>query len=93
MSEADYEPIEKPGDEWVFENTKMSAGKIKIFIDRDTSSEYSATDLYEDWRTYMVEAEITDAEWLEGNKVVQAYWTWEDKLEKLYEAGKKKKEE
>lgn len=61
---------------------------IKIYIDRDISSEYSATDLYEDWRNYMVAAEVTDAEWLEGNKIVRAYWDFQDKLEKLYEAGK-----
>jgi len=61
---------------------------MKIYIDRDVSSEYSATDLYEDWRGYMVEAEMSDADWLEGNRIVRAYWDFQDKLEKLYEAGK-----
>jgi tryptophan 2,3-dioxygenase len=61
---------------------------VKIYIDRDTSSEYSATDLYEDWGKYMVEAEMSDADWLEFNKVVRNYWDFQDKLEKLYEAGK-----
>lgn len=61
---------------------------MKIYIDRDTGSEYSATDLFEDWRTYMVAAEVTDAEWLEYNKAVRIYWDFQDRLEKLYEAGK-----
>jgi hypothetical protein len=61
---------------------------VKIWIDRDTSSEYSATDLYEDWGEYMVAAEMSDDDWLEYNKAVQAYWRWQDKMEKLYEAGK-----
>lgn len=61
---------------------------MHIWIDRDVSSEYSATDLFEDWRKYMVEAEVTDAEWLEDNKVVEAYWKLQDKYERLFEAGK-----
>ena len=61
---------------------------MRIYIDRDVSSEYSATDLYEEWRGYMVGAEMSDADWLEGNMIVRAYWDFQDKLEKLYEAGK-----
>lgn len=61
---------------------------IRIYIDRDTSSEYCATDLYEDWQQYAVEAEMSDADWFEFNKAVQTYWKWQDKLEKLFEAGK-----
>lgn len=61
---------------------------MKIWIDRDMGSEYSATDLYEDWRKYMVEAEISDSEWLELNKAVRTYWDWQDKLEKLFKSGK-----
>jgi hypothetical protein len=70
-----------------------TGGKVmqKIYIDRDTSSEYSATDLYEDWMQYMVEAEISEEDWLKCNKVVQAYWMWQDKLCDLYEKGKKGK--
>jgi len=67
---------------------------MRIYIDRDVSSEYSATDLCEDWGSYgegMVGAEISDAEWLEGNKIVRAYWDFQDKLEKLYEAGRRNK--
>jgi tryptophan 2,3-dioxygenase len=61
---------------------------VKIYIDRDTSSEYSATDLYEDWQKYMVEAEISEEDWLKYNKAVRTYWDWQDKLEKLFEAGR-----
>ena len=61
---------------------------MKIYIDRDTSSEYSATDLYEDWQKYMVEAEISEEDWLKYNKAVRTYWDWQDKLENLFEAGK-----
>lgn len=61
---------------------------MKIYIDRDTSSEYSATDLYEDWQKYMVEAEISEEDWLKYNKAVRTYWDWQDKLEKLFEAGR-----
>ena len=61
---------------------------MKIYIDRDVSSEYSATDLYEDWGGYMVEAEISDADWLEGNRITSAYWKFQDKLHGLYDAGK-----
>ena len=60
---------------------------MKIYIDRDTSSEYSATDLYEDWRKYMVEAEMSDEDWLAANKVIRDYWNLQDVFEKLYEAG------
>ena len=63
---------------------------MRIYIDRDVSSEYSATDLYEDWGSYMVEAEMSDADWLEGNRITSAYWKFQDKLHELYDAGKKK---
>ena len=67
---------------------------MRIYIDRDVSSEYSATDLCEDWGSYgegMVGAEMSDADWLEGNMIVRAYWDFQDKLEKLYEAGRRNK--
>lgn len=61
---------------------------MKIYIDRDTSSEYCATDLYENWQKHTVEAEMSDADWLEFNKAARKYWMWQDKLCALYEAGK-----
>ena len=64
---------------------------MKIYIDRDESLEYSATDLYEDWRSYMVEAEMSDADWLEGNRITSAYWKFQDKLHELYDAGRRNK--
>ena len=66
---------------------------MRIYIDRDEGSEYSATDLYEDWFIggYMVEAEMSDADWLEGNRITSAYWKFQDKLHELYEAGRKNK--
>jgi hypothetical protein len=63
-------------------------GKMKIYIDRDTSSEYSATDLFEDWTKYIIEAEMSDADWLAANKIVRDYWKLQDRFEKMYEAGK-----
>ena len=66
---------------------------MRIYIDRDVSSEYSATDLYEDWFIggYMVEAEMSDADWLEGNRITSAYWKFQDKLHELYDAGRRNK--
>jgi hypothetical protein len=66
---------------------------MRIYIDRDEGSEYSATDLYEDWFIggYMVEAEMSDADWLEGNRITSAYWKFQDKLHELYDAGRRNK--
>ena len=61
---------------------------MKIYIDRDVSSEYSATDLFEDWMGGMVAAEMSDEDWLAANKVIRDYWNLQDVFEKLYEAGK-----
>jgi hypothetical protein len=60
---------------------------VRIYIDRDTGSEYSATDLYENSQ-YCVEAEMSDADWLAANKIVQDYWELQERFEKMYEAGK-----
>jgi hypothetical protein len=65
---------------------------VKIYIDRDTSSEYFATDLYENYADYtrfgIIEAEMSDEDWLAFNKAVRTYWDWQDKLCDLYEKGK-----
>lgn len=60
---------------------------MKIYIDRDMSSEYDATDLYED-SPNLVEADVTNEFWKKYNRVQREYWDIQDKLHALFEAGK-----
>jgi len=34
---------------------------------------------------------MSDADWLEGNRITSAYWKFQDKLHELYEAGRRNK--
>jgi len=61
---------------------------MKIYITRDISSEYAASDLYEDSQYMESEAEVTEEFWKKYNLAQREYWNLQDELEKLYEAGK-----
>lgn len=64
---------------------------MKVYINRGPSSEFYASDLYEDygtWETGSVEAEISAEDWLAANKTTRDYWQLQDRFEELYKSGK-----
>jgi len=63
---------------------------MKIYITRDINSAFFVSELYEDAARMEAEGEITEEEWKEYNAAEAKYWEWQDKIEKLWERGRKK---
>ena len=64
-------------------NTESEGGKMKIYVGHSHNVEVVASDLYEECPHLEAEAEVTEEEWKDYNRVLLEYMQWQDKLEWL----------
>lgn len=58
---------------------------MKIYISKEPSSEYFASDLYEDAAHREGEVEVTEEFWVRFNRIQREYWDMQDALQDLLE--------